>query len=736
MENILQDGGNDKGHCSALAQDNSREKELCKILLRIFYWMDGLERKPEVVQGQQHVNYEWKIREVNGVKEQSKEELQRYYRCMLGHVIIVGMLGGHCFLDKVAEKVKNGRQSTRDSKGIVGQGNTLCDTVDLQSLNLGKKFMWGEVGQWVNDYENREGGLKLLNEVKRGNNSLHRRRDEGQESKHCPAGWIKGQVNQKTLKDLGIQVTPGEEDLNLEKDNKTLGKEALETVVKRGHQAMKTAEAARKDDVQGDANVEEQTKQAMVQAIKDVLPPPPQTVQPAPPAIASNPKTENNQCGNVQNHMNTMLGDLGDYLKAEKDRIKDKCSKVQVEGQNSPNAKKFCKTLLKVAYWTNSMGSWKELREKEKEPERGLRDYLRCVMGNSIMIKILGNKCKIDNIKEILSKEAEGKKEVSDFEKMLNGCAKPKCENMEVSMEEIKQKAEIFVGGMTTGGMPEGNKIMDWFKCSKPKPSKPDNKATEATAVPTGSPEPEGDKNDKGSSSQIPAEQKNAGESSPKGSSREASSNPPGITWAGTPSVRDDKLNDQKDPEHEGVGSGEAAGLVPGAGGAYFAFLGKRGKRYRRSYQVRGPQSLGEQLLGHMDDQADGPLEYTLVKERKPRSTPIKRRKKPSCHRRLGRRGVRRRMIIDIHFEVLEECQKGDTKLVQEDYFEILVQEFMGSKFIKEENVPKEGFLKEQVPSSNSGFRAEDIFPKEQVPSSGLDSRFREEDFVPKEEDV
>ncbi|ANQ11069.1 SICA antigen [Plasmodium coatneyi] len=66
-------------------------------------------------------------------------------------------------------------------------------------------------------------------------------------------------------------------------------------------------------------------------------------------------------------------------------------------------------------------------------------------------------------------------------------------------------------------------------------------------------------------------------------------------------------------------------------------------------------------------------------------------------------------MIIDIHLEVLDECQKGDTKLVQEDFLAILVQEFMGREFIKEDFVPKEQLSmvdvpKEQVPSSDSVF--------------------------------
>ncbi|ANQ06171.1 SICA antigen [Plasmodium coatneyi] len=140
----------------------------------------------------------------------------------------------------------------------------------------------------------------------------------------------------------------------------------------------------------------------------------------------------------------------------------------------------------------------------------------------------------------------------------------------------------------------------------------------------------------------------------------------------------------------------------------YFT-LGKRRRRHRREEHLTSPP-LDEQPLAHVDDQ-DGPYEYTLVKECKPRSTPIKRRKKRDVGRcRAGRRGVGRRMIIDIHLEVLDECQKGDLHSSKENFFEILVQEFMGSELMKEENVPKE-----EVPSSDFGFKVD--VPREQVQS-------------------
>ncbi|ANQ10793.1 SICA antigen [Plasmodium coatneyi] len=148
----------------------------------------------------------------------------------------------------------------------------------------------------------------------------------------------------------------------------------------------------------------------------------------------------------------------------------------------------------------------------------------------------------------------------------------------------------------------------------------------------------------------------------------------------------------------------------------YF-FFGKKRKRYRRTHQVSGHPSLQEQIIDPVDDH-DGPHEYTLVKKRRqPRSAPTKtkRSKKQGVDRH-----VCHRTIIDIHLEVLDECQKVDLHSTKEDFFEILVQEFTGSKFIEEEKVPKEYVPKEEVPSSDSGFREEDLVSVECVPEEDV----------------
>ncbi|CAA9987954.1 SICAvar, type I [Plasmodium knowlesi strain H] len=129
-------------------------------------------------------------------------------------------------------------------------------------------------------------------------------------------------------------------------------------------------------------------------------------------------------------------------------------------------------------------------------------------------------------------------------------------------------------------------------------------------------------------------------------------------------------------------------------------YFGEGGPRLRRSPADIPGSSVQEQLLDRVEEA--GSHEYRLVKERKPRSAPTRTK-------RSGR--VNRRTIIEIHFEVLDECQKGDTQLNQKDFLELLVQEFMGSEFMEEEQVPKEDVLMERVPMEDT--------PMERVPILG-----------------
>ncbi|CAA9986089.1 SICAvar, type I (fragment) [Plasmodium knowlesi strain H] len=139
----------------------------------------------------------------------------------------------------------------------------------------------------------------------------------------------------------------------------------------------------------------------------------------------------------------------------------------------------------------------------------------------------------------------------------------------------------------------------------------------------------------------------------------------------------------------------------------YFAQLRKI-RLYRRApLRIPGP-SVQEQLLDHVEEA--GPHEYQLVKERKPPSVPARTKRSGRDPADGGR--VNRRTIIKIHFELVDECQKGNTKLTQNDFLELLVQEFMGSELMEEEEqVSKEEVLMQGVPMES--------VPMERVPILG-----------------
>ncbi|SBO23447.1 SICAvar, type I (fragment) [Plasmodium knowlesi strain H] len=130
----------------------------------------------------------------------------------------------------------------------------------------------------------------------------------------------------------------------------------------------------------------------------------------------------------------------------------------------------------------------------------------------------------------------------------------------------------------------------------------------------------------------------------------------------------------------------------------YFAQLRKI-RLYRTApLRIPGP-SVQEQVLDHVEEA--GSHEYQLVKERKPPSVPA--RTKRSARDPAGGGRVNRRTIIKIHFELVDECQKGNTKLTQNDFLELLVREFMGSEFMEEEEqVSKEEVLMESVPMEHA----------------------------------
>ncbi|KJP87059.1 hypothetical protein AK88_03345 [Plasmodium fragile] len=99
----------------------------------------------------------------------------------------------------------------------------------------------------------------------------------------------------------------------------------------------------------------------------------------------------------------------------------------------------------------------------------------------------------------------------------------------------------------------------------------------------------------------------------------------------------------------------------------YFAFLGKKRRRtYRTVRDVPSPP-LDEEILEHLQRGAPpADYGYTMVRDTQPSS--ISGRGRPPR--------VHTRTIIELHLEVLNECEATEWENVKEDYWKLVVQEF------------------------------------------------------------
>ncbi|KJP84902.1 hypothetical protein AK88_05463 [Plasmodium fragile] len=137
---------------------------------------------------------------------------------------------------------------------------------------------------------------------------------------------------------------------------------------------------------------------------------------------------------------------------------------------------------------------------------------------------------------------------------------------------------------------------------------------------------------------------------------------PPGLTWADVTPYTPALI-----PAMVGIG------VIAFFLWKYFAHLGhKRRRTYRTVRDVPSPP-LDEEILqhlqrGHLPPPVYG---YTMVRDRQPCRLPAARRR-----RRPPR--VRTRTIIELHLEVLNECDAAEWENVKDDYLQILVEQFMG----------------------------------------------------------
>ncbi|KJP85189.1 hypothetical protein AK88_05183 [Plasmodium fragile] len=96
----------------------------------------------------------------------------------------------------------------------------------------------------------------------------------------------------------------------------------------------------------------------------------------------------------------------------------------------------------------------------------------------------------------------------------------------------------------------------------------------------------------------------------------------------------------------------------------YFAHLAKRGRTYRTIRDVPSPP-LDEDILEHLQRGELPPPDYgyTMIRDRQPGRLPARRRRPPRVHKRT---------IIELHLEVLNECEATEWENVKEHYLQIV----------------------------------------------------------------
>ncbi|KJP85341.1 hypothetical protein AK88_05045 [Plasmodium fragile] len=100
----------------------------------------------------------------------------------------------------------------------------------------------------------------------------------------------------------------------------------------------------------------------------------------------------------------------------------------------------------------------------------------------------------------------------------------------------------------------------------------------------------------------------------------------------------------------------------------YFAHLAKRRRKFRTVRDVPSPP-LDEDILDHLQRGELPPLDYgyTMIRDSQPASISARRRRQPRVHKRT---------IIELHLEVLNECEVTEWQNVKDDYLQIVVQAF------------------------------------------------------------
>ncbi|ANQ07257.1 Uncharacterized protein PCOAH_00019290 [Plasmodium coatneyi] len=702
----------DEDEKQILGGDN-KSKELCKILLRMFFWMGGLELKYERNSG---VGWQWVKKKWKKGESEEEKELQAYLRCLVGRVTMTRMLGTHCKLDKVAGLVK---EAVDGYVGTFGGGDhyEVCKEIDINSVGMGQKFIWGEAQKWINEYSTEENPYKGIKKVSAGNSALHKIKGEGQD---CPGEEGQRSTNRKALEELGIKTTSDDDDLILGDDDVSLDNTALEDVLK----GVKDNKIKNHNDLQNEVKEKVKQKKAItaadVKCKEGTICDRADCVTKEWKRIRSNRESQKDE-SEVWYDFPTRVDAFVTAMSTPSKNEDQYCNDTNWKNEDAGQAKKkACHLIVKGLKHIYNIQLTSGTDEHNPVQNQEFKQFVACLLLNEFA-KQMKEKC--PGKKEDIEKGIE--KGFGFMEKIKGD----KC-SITYPCVECKWEKEVYET-CKMGGQQVRSKLKELFQSSRKKdeiektlndistlcktpptappgsPARSDKSGAEDDVPPlTPPPPPDAEESEDGERDSPSSN----GESEPpqlpaplkprtpeeKPSSEDGTGSKQEDTGKNiTPSTETSKVVDcdsvQVDGDEDTALKRSLPAQIPSAAKLtakkgidpflpylplapavfvisvmsyllwkYFGMLRKTRKRYRRAAQIRGP-SLEQQIVDHVEQQ-DGPREYTL------------------------------KMFLWNRFQV----QIPD--LGRKDF------------------VPKEDVFKEQVPSSDSAFREEDFVSKEDVP--------------------
>ncbi|KJP89173.1 hypothetical protein AK88_01259 [Plasmodium fragile] len=149
--NLMQPDAFNKGICDSIysAQGGklTPQKMICRQIVNIFLFMDGIHRNGD----------EWSRAKDN----EQKWKFQKYIRCIMGNVALVELFWTNCQHREIVEAVSTHMNTWREGTKYT-DNSAWCKNLDYGTLKLGTKFVAATMAGWIRNWARKRPQGKIV----------------------------------------------------------------------------------------------------------------------------------------------------------------------------------------------------------------------------------------------------------------------------------------------------------------------------------------------------------------------------------------------------------------------------------------------------------------------------------------------------------------------------------------------------------------------------------------------